>query len=450
MSRMDAVMWFIIDNMFMIDMLLLGLATAARFPRRSYFWLRLPAAAAVCIAAGSGLSQLVGLIFQNADLSVLQGLCGYLVQFALLVGVFMLCFRMSLWKALYVGAASYFVQHSAFGIDRLIRGEIAGDSWNWGVLATHFLLLAAVYAVTWLLFLRRVDGSALDKVDLRRIGPIVVIMLAVCILLNLVANALGQNETAFQLADLTCNILGLFYQYSVLSVFVLEGKNEKVEQLLAQSVRQYNVSKENIELLNIKCHDLRHQIRAFHRDGKIDASLLGEIERVVDNYDCTVRTGNGALDVLLTEKSLLCRSKNIRFTCLADGAGLAYMDPYDLYALFGNALENAIEAAEQIDDPERRVIGLTMRAMGGFYTINLQNYVAGAVTLDEEGMPVTHKADKNNHGFGVRSMNMLAEKYGGALSYKAEGGVFNLNMVLPYRKEEQGEQEQTDKPAQAA
>ena len=215
-------------------------------------------------------------------------------------------------------------------------------------------------------------------------------------------------------------------------------------------MRQYNVSKENIELLNIKCHDLRHQIRAFHRDGKIDASLLGEIERVVDNYDCTVRIGNGALDVLLTEKSLLCRSKNIRFTCLADGAGLSYMDPYDLYALFGNALENAIEAAEQIDDPERRVIGLTMRAMGGFYTINLQNYVAGAVTLDEEGMPVTHKADKNNHGFGVRSMNMLAEKYGGALSYKAEGGVFNLNMVLPYRKEEKGEQEQTDKPAQAA
>ena len=120
MSRMDAVMWFIIDNMFMIDMLLLGLATAARFPRRSYFWLRLPAAAAVCIAAGDGLSQLVGLIFQNTGLDVLQGLCGYLVQFALLVGAFMLCFRMSLWKALYVGAASYFVQHSAFGIDRLI------------------------------------------------------------------------------------------------------------------------------------------------------------------------------------------------------------------------------------------------------------------------------------------------------------------------------------------
>ena len=314
MSRMDAVMWFIIDNMFMIDMLLLGLATAARFPRRSYFWLRLPAAAAVCIAAGDGLSQLVGLIFQNTGLDVLQGLCGYLVQFALLVGAFMLCFRMSLWKALYVGAASYFVQHSAFGIDRLIRGEIAGDSWNWGILATHFLLLAAVYAVAWLLFLRRVDGSALDKVDLRRIGPIVVIMLAVCILLNLVANALGQNETAFQLADLTCNILGLFYQYSVLSVFVLEGKNEKVEQLLAQSVRQYNVSKENIELLNIKCHDLRHQIRAFHRDGKIDASLLGEIERVVDNYDCTVRTGNGALDVLPLQTAPASRTWT-RTTC---------------------------------------------------------------------------------------------------------------------------------------
>lgn len=431
---MRQILWFFINSLFIFDMLLIGLVTVARFPRRKLFWVRFPISVAVCVAASYYFSQWNGQIFQNLDLSILQGLTGYLLQFALLIGVFLVCFRMSLWKALYVGAAGYFIQHGSYIIDRLIRGEIAGDAWNWWILLSHFLLLGAVYFVVWLLFLRRVDGEALDKINLRKIGPIVVIMLAACLLLNLIANDLGQNQTAFQLADLTCNILGLFYQYSVLSVFALERKNEKVEQLLEQSVHQYNVSKENIELINIRCHDLRHQIRDFHREGKIDEALMGEIERVVDNYDCTIRTGNGALDVILTEKSLLCRSKNIRFTCVADGTGLSYMNSYDLYALFGNAIENAMEAVEQIDDPEKRVIGLTMHAIGGFYSVNLQNYVSYAVVLDSEGLPVTHKEDKQNHGFGVRSMNMLAEKYGGALSYRVEGNVFNLNMVLPYRK----------------
>lgn len=431
---MRQILWFFINSLFIFDMLLIGLVTVARFPRRKLFWVRFPISVAVCVVASYYFSQWNGQIFQNLDLSILQGLTGYLLQFALLIGVFLVCFRMSLWKALYVGAAGYFIQHASYIIDRLIRGEIAGDAWNWWILLSHFLLLGAVYFVVWLLFLRRVDGEALDKINLRKIGPIVVIMLAACLLLNLIANDLGQNQTAFQLADLTCNILGLFYQYSVLSVFVLERKNEKVEQLLEQSVHQYNVSKENIELINIRCHDLRHQIRDFHREGKIDEALMGEIERVVDNYDCTMRTGNGALDVILTEKSLLCRSKNIRFTCVADGTGLSYMNSYDLYALFGNAIENAMEAVEQIDDPEKRVIGLTMHAIGGFYSVNLQNYVSYAVVLDGEGLPVTHKEDKQNHGFGVRSMNMLAEKYGGALSYRVEGNVFNLNMVLPYRK----------------
>lgn len=431
---MDSVMWFIIDNMFIFDMLIIGLITVARFPRRKLFWVRLPVAVVVCVVASYYLSQLVSQIFQNVDLGLLQGGMGYVLQFGLLIGVFLVCFKMSLWKALYVGAASYFIQHSSFGIDRLIRGEISGDSWSWWVLISHFILLFAVYCIVWLLFLRRVNSETLDKVNLLKIGPIVVIMLVACVFLNQIANNYDQNTTAFQIADLFCNIMGLCYQYSVLSVFALERKNEKVEQLLEQSVRQYTVSKENIELINIKCHDLRHQIRAFHEDGKIDGALMGEIERVVDNYDCTMHTGNGALDVILTEKSLLCRNKKIRFTCVADGTGLSYMNPYDLYALFGNAIENAIEAVEQISDTEKRVIGLTMHIIGSFYSINLQNYVSYAVVMDEEGLPITHKKDKQNHGFGVRSMNMLAEKYGGALSYKAEGEVFNLNMVLPYKK----------------
>lgn len=432
------------NNLFILDMLLLSLAAAAPFRRRKYFWVRLPVAFAACVTVSYYSAQFINTYIKGEYLGVFQGGVGYLVQFFLLTAFLLLCFRLTVWKALYLGAASYLIQHSAFAIDRLLRGEIDGAGWNWWVLVSHYLILFAVLAVVWLLFLRKVNDETLDRVNLRRVGPVVVIMLAACLFLNQFANNYGQNDTAFRVADLTCNIFGLCYQYSVLNVSVLEGENDKIQKLLRQSVEQYRVSKENIDLINVKCHDLRHQIRAFHRDGKIDGALLGEIERVVDNYDCSMRTGNAALDVILTEKSLLCRSKGIRFTCIADGAGLSYMNAYDVYALFGNALENAMEAAEQLEDPEKKFISLTLRPVERFYSVNLQNYVDRAVEIDDRGMPVTHKKDKQNHGFGVRSMCMLAEKYGGELSYKVEGNVFNLNMVLPYVRESGGKETHTE------
>ena len=60
-----------------------------------------------------------------------------------------------------------------------------------------------------------------------------------------------------------------------------------------------------------------------------------------------MRTGNEILDTILTEKSLICENSGIHINCVADGSLLAFMNPVDLYTLFGNALDNAIEAGEK-------------------------------------------------------------------------------------------------------
>ena len=66
---------------------------------------------------------------------------------------------------------------------------------------------------------------------------------------------------------------------------------------------------------------------------------------------------------------------------MADGKGLAYMEPADLYALFGNALENAIEATEQLTDPAQKQIVLTVRPVEGFCSVHLQNYTKEPLRL---------------------------------------------------------------------
>ena len=117
---------------------------------------------------------------------------------------------------------------------------------------------------------------------------------------------------------------------------------------------------------------------------------------------------------------------------MADGKGLAYMEPADLYALFGNALENAIEATEQLTDPAQKQIVLTVRPVEGFCSVPLQNYTKVPLRL-ENGLPVTSKQDRLNHGFGTRSIQLLVEKYGGELTFQQEADVVNIYMLLPSR-----------------
>lgn len=105
------------------------------------------------------------------------------------------------------------------------------------------------------------------------------------------------------------------------------------------------------------------------------------------------------------------------------------MDACDVYALFGNALDNAIEATEELA-AQKRLIGLTVRRLPGMCVINVQNYTDRALQF-MEGVPITNKEDKNEHGFGVKSMKLLIEKYGGELSFTLQDEIFNLDMVLP-------------------
>ena len=181
-----------------------------------------------------------------------------------------------------------------------------------------------------------------------------------------------------------------------------------------------------------KAHDLRHQIHTLAGGEKgVDSRVLADLSHEVDIYDSVVKSGNDALDTILTEKSLYCESRGITLGCIVDGASLNFMPAADLYSLFGNALENAIEAVERLDDPERRSVGLTVKRAGDMVSIHVENYFDGKVEFGSEGLPLSRKGDSLNHGYGVRSMRMIVEAAGGSLTTRATGDVFDLDVLLP-------------------
>ena len=135
---------------------------------------------------------------------------------------------------------------------------------------------------------------------------------------------------------------------------------ETIQLLWHQQKGQYQLSKETIELINHKCHDLKHQVQAIRavKDEKERETYLEKIEKSVQIYSAIVRTGNEILDTILTEKSLICENSGIHINCVADGSLLAFMNPVDLYTLFGNALDNAVESVEKRGKDEFKSIGV--------------------------------------------------------------------------------------------
>ena len=116
---------------------------------------------------------------------------------------------------------------------------------------------------------------------------------------------------------------------------------------------------------------------------------------------------------------------------MADGKRLDFMKGSDVYSLFGNALDNAIEAVVKLKDKSQRVIGLKVCAVGDMTSINVKNFYDGKIEFNKEGIPDSTKLDKSFHGFGLKSIAMIVEKYGGSLSIVAHDDIFNLNILLP-------------------
>ena len=227
--------------------------------------------------------------------------------------------------------------------------------------------------------------------------------------------------------------VAILYAYHV----QLQAMKTKIEMAGLQNMLQmhynnYCVSQDSIALVNQKYHDLKHYIRLL-RSGVVSGEVLeylDQMEQEIRAYEAQNKTGSQVLDTILTAKSLQCQREGISLTCVADGEALQFMHPMDLSALFGNALDNAIESVKKLPDPEKRLIHVSVARQKGFLRIRVENCYEGELRL-EAGIPTSGKQDKRYHGFGLKSIRDTAAKYGGSMTIAAKDGWFELRILFP-------------------
>ena len=317
--------------------------------------------------------------------------------------------------------------------------------WKW--VGFRWIEMLAVYGVVFgIIYLLenhlQKDGNEIS-INLRELLTVLIITAAVFAVSNLSyldqstlfsSRFAGEMFTIRTLVDLSG--LAVLYAYHI-QVWELQMKFEvdTLQNILEMQYKNYQLSQESIEIVNQKYHDLKHQILLLKAEANSEKSTqyLEWMEKEIKFYEAQNKTGNKVLDAVLTSKSLYCQNNGIGFTCVADGELLNFMAEMDISALFGNILDNAIEGAQKISDPEKRLIHLSVARQKNFLRIRVENYCEEEIIF-KNGIPQTTKKDKKFHGFGMKSIQSTVKKYGGSVTAGVRDKWFELRILIPLAK----------------
>lgn len=406
-------------------------------PRRSHFWARLVGLVAtgvaltlvgVAVAGATGISTTVG------PAHVLAEFVLFSMVLVLAVPVLLVLFDTSVWVALFFATAGYTLQNLASGAEGLLVFTL-GERTIPLELAEMAAVTCIVYLLGYLAFALPVRRHGLADVEDHAMLVVVAAVLLVVIAFDLVNKslpALGASTGDVVLLRVIHGISCVFMltvEFELLYTRSLRTNVAAMERARADDAKGLEASRSNVQAINVRMHDIRHQLRDLEALDFVGADALDDLERQLSVYDAAVKTGNVALDTVLTEKGLICEREGIALGCVADGDALSFMAPADIYSLFGDAVDNAIEAVEKLDDPDKRVIDLTVRSTGGMVSAHVENYFRGDVRLSN-GLPLAQRR-QDARGFGARHMRAVVERYGGSITTSTEGDLFRLDVIVP-------------------
>lgn len=354
-----------------------------------------------------------------------------LTIFLLSLVLWVFCLKSSFKDILFRCVGAQLVQNLSYNIENLIYQPFSDffTGPRWFVLSVSVTIV--VYLVCYLVLKNRLD----ERQDINMNSVAVYLMSIISATFVYVMHFLFQQYGIDRIwvtrpPLILCCIFGLCVQFGLLALQNERDQKQMLERLMENEQRQYEITKTSMDIINMKAHDLKHQIARIRAMGKIDGEELAEIEEAVSQYEMNLHTGNRTLDVILAEKQLLCRKHEINLTAIADGKAISFMKPGDIASLFGNALDNAIECEQKIDNEGERCIALNVFRKGNLVCVRVENYCPMQQQM-HEGLPVTTKRDRIYHGFGLMSIRYITRKYGGTLHISTENNLFVLTILLP-------------------
>lgn len=206
------------------------------------------------------------------------------------------------------------------------------------------------------------------------------------------------------------------------------------------AMKSYRAIEENSRRTALLRHELKNKITALdlmYQQGDLEGlgASLAELDQLQSGLIRTQFTGNFTINAILQDAAARAADRSIRFEAQVSAPDQLPIPESDLCALLMNMLDNAIEGAAQVDDPDKRFLSFHCHTKNGFLAIRCDNAYSGKLTLDSEGhWPRSTKEEDELHGFGLRYMNTVAEKYHSMLDLSYTEQTFTVQTALKLPK----------------
>ena len=246
------------------------------------------------------------------------------------------------------------------------------------------------------------------------------------------------NDPRFNMTAMFCDI-GLYV--STFLSFFLYARSQRQNLIIRfqeQSEQQMRSQIKHMDEIILKQNELRAMrhdmnghlivLKEFFDNGDLLSGqrYISKLVNQLQSVTPAISTGNNALDAIINAKKSLAENKKIVFQTNIKVQEKLFIADEDFSIIFGNALDNAIEACDRLQDNEEKWINLLLQQNSKILFCRIAN----TAPVKKETNLVTNKQDKINHGFGVKNMQEALNKYRATVTFKQNEGQFNFNFVI--------------------
>ena len=221
-----------------------------------------------------------------------------------------------------------------------------------------------------------------------------------------------------------------FNKYQTIHEILERDMLQTNERILAEKrfIERKVEADENIKRMR---HDLKNNyyiLNGYANDGNIEEikKFLEARIGILDKSSSFIHSGHSCIDSILNEKIFIMKEKNIQYTENLAHMYIGDIDVSDLSLLIGLALDNAIEAAEQVNDFKE--IDFTAKNYQGYLVLYFKNSIIPNSYPDFN--KTSKLSDSFNHGFGVKGIKQFAKIYNGEIKYITEKNKVILRVTL--------------------
>lgn len=238
------------------------------------------------------------------------------------------------------------------------------------------------------------------------------------------------HDNTYRIIFLICDVcvFGLFIAsilFTEYYISIQKEKREKEATLYEFKIKnEYYLKKANIESeIREIYHDLKNHFLLTE-----ESEVKEKILRKLSLYQTYYETGNDFLNVILSEKLNKALEEQVQVECDVDFNKGSFISPLDISTIFGNLLDNAIEACQKVRNEEKYIF-ISCRTRGNMISIVIKNSMNG-YNSDLK----TTKKDRGFHGYGLGNVRKALENYNGELFIKSEEKEFLLSVIIPIPK----------------